>query len=72
MLGTPQVRTQLPHLTLAHPRNAKAPENEMHSVASLRDGVTIRFSYVHFIEQVDSMPWVVRHIAPISGKGECA
>jgi hypothetical protein len=47
-------------VTLAHPRNPKAPGNDLVRVASVRDGRRVTFGEVHLIEQIDDAPWVVR------------
>lgn len=60
VLAPRPVRPHAPHLTLAHPRNAKAPGNDLRCDESLRDGVRVTFAEVHLIEQVDDAPWVVR------------
>ncbi len=59
LAGRP-VRPHAPHLTLAHPRNPRAPGNDLANTARLRDGLRITFAAVHLIEQVDQAPWVVR------------
>jgi 2'-5' RNA ligase len=60
VLATRQVRSHAPHLTLAHPRNPKAPGNDLNSTASLREGLSVTFDEVRLIEQVDDAPWVTR------------
>lgn len=65
ILGAERARPHAPHLTLAHPRNPKAPGNDLHSAASLRDGLSATFDVVHLIEQVDDAPWVVRGTIPL-------
>lgn len=60
VLADRHARAHAPHLTLAHPRNPKAPGNELASIALLREGLRITFAAVHLIEQVDETPWVVR------------
>lgn len=65
VLAPRPVRSHAPHLTLAHPRNPKAPANELHSAATLREGLRIPFDEVHLIEQTDDAPWVVRETFPL-------
>jgi 2'-5' RNA ligase len=65
VLATQSVRSHAPHLTLAHPRNPKAPGNELHSTATLREGLSVTFAEVHFIEQSDDAPWVVCGTVPL-------
>jgi 2'-5' RNA ligase len=60
VLATRPVRPHAPHLTLAHPRNPKALGNDLQHTVSLREGLTMTFEHVHFIEQTDDAPWVVR------------
>jgi len=59
-LATRQPGPHAPHLTLAHPRNPRAPGNALLSAATVRYGLSITFAEVHLIEQVDHAPWVVR------------
>ncbi len=65
VLAHKHVRPHAPHLTLAHPRNPKAPGNDLKTAVSLRHGLTVTFDEVHFIEQVDDAPWVVRASVPL-------
>jgi 2'-5' RNA ligase len=67
ILGPLFVRPLTPHMTLAHPRNPKVPGNELTSAASLRDGLTVTFTDIQFIEQADNAPWVVRRTFPLAG-----
>jgi 2'-5' RNA ligase len=64
-LDTGQPGPQAPHLTLAHPRNPRAPRNDLQRAATLRHGLRITFAEVHLIEQVDDAPWVVRGTVPL-------
>lgn len=65
VLGARPVRPHAPHLTLAHPRNPRAPGNALESAAALRAGLSITFDQVRLIDQVDDAPWVVRGIVPL-------
>ncbi len=65
VLAAPHVRPHAPHLTLAHPRNPRAPGNELENVAAVRDGLSVTFDAVHLIEQVDAAAWVVRGAVPL-------
>lgn len=65
VLGDQSARPHAPHLTLAHPRNPKAPGNDLSNTAPLRHGLRITFGAVHLIEQVDETPWVVRGTATL-------
>jgi len=58
-LGSVPARRPSPHLTLAHPRNPRAEGNDLAAVASLRDGLTIRFESVCRIRQEGMSPWRV-------------
>jgi hypothetical protein len=60
VLADRHARPHLPHLTLAHPRNPKAPGNDLGATAALRAGLALTFEEVHLIEQVDGEPWAVR------------
>jgi len=59
VLASRDVRDQQPHITLAHPRNPKAPANALSNTATLPDPITITFPAVHLIEQEGSHPWRV-------------
>lgn len=59
VLGSRAVAPHAPHLTLAHPRNPKAPSNSLSNASRLTQPLTITFDTVQRIEQVDSAPWRV-------------
>jgi hypothetical protein len=59
LLGSPDVRDQKPHITLAHPRNPKAPGNSLSSTATLPERVEITFPDIRLIEQERGQPWRV-------------
>lgn len=46
-----------PHITLAHPRNPKAPGNSIENTAPLNHGLTIVFRRMTLIRQTDQQPW---------------
>lgn len=51
-------REQHPHLTLAHPRNPKAPGNSLARAQQLPAELVLAFATVCLIEQVDAtLPW---------------
>lgn len=52
-------RRQTPHLTLAHPRNPKAPGNDLALAATLSVGLTICFDVISLIEQTNHQPWKI-------------
>lgn len=56
-LGRLVTRTQSPHITLAHPRNPKAPDNRPEVAASLGAGRRCEFNRVNLIEQIAGGPW---------------
>ncbi|NQD35887.1 hypothetical protein HPT27_02560 [Permianibacter sp. IMCC34836] len=57
LLGTEAIRLQSPHITLAHPRNPKAPGNSLATATALTTPFTIRFSTISWIEQRGTAPW---------------
>lgn len=65
VLATEEARAHAPHLTLAHPRNPKAPGNDLASADPLRAGVHMTFATVHLIEQRDAAPWDVLGTIPL-------
>ena len=56
-LGREPIRRQSPHLTLAHPRNPRAPGNRLESAQTLSLPLVLRFEHLHLIEQVDGGTW---------------
>jgi hypothetical protein len=63
LLGSCQIKTPLPHLTLAHPRNPKAAGNDLHyAVQQTRYQpmpYPVTITKVCLIEQVAMTPWRV-------------
>ncbi len=59
VLGHPPQRHQTPHLTLAHPRNPKAPGNHISHTALLPREIRIHFNDIRLIEQREAGPWRV-------------
>ena len=59
ILGTDDIATRTAHITLAHPRNPKAPGNSLAIAATLPDEMTFVFDAVSLIEQEDRSPWRV-------------
>jgi hypothetical protein len=59
LLGTRVLRRQPPHLTLAHPRNVKAPGNSLAFANTLSVPMSVTFGQVHRIEQATESPWRV-------------
>jgi hypothetical protein len=58
-LGATDVRDHEAHLTIAHPRNPRAPANQDALLSVLPAPLTLVFREVALIEQSDALPWVV-------------
>jgi hypothetical protein len=67
VLGASTTGNQTPHVTLAHPRNPRAPENELWAAASLPIRLAITFTSVYWIEQDEGAPWRVRYTYVLHG-----
>jgi 2'-5' RNA ligase len=61
LLGAHDIRRQLPHITLAHPRNPKAAGNSLVNARVLPSHISVTFSAVHLIEQTGSEVWRIRN-----------
>jgi 2'-5' RNA ligase len=59
VLGTSAIRRQAPHITLAHPRNPRSPDNCLSNTAHLPEVTSVTFSSICFIEQRGNEPWRV-------------
>jgi len=59
VLGTTSVRRQAPHITLAHPRNPKAPGNDLAAARALPPDLAFGFTSVMLIRQEGGGPWQV-------------
>ncbi|MCC6929446.1 MAG: 2'-5' RNA ligase family protein [Gemmatimonadaceae bacterium] len=57
ILGRTDIRTQEPHITLAHPRNPRAPGNSLAVASALAEGVVVVFSSIRLIRQDGAAPW---------------
>jgi 2'-5' RNA ligase superfamily len=57
VLGKAQVRRQIPHITLAHPRNPRASANTLENALSLGSGRTLIFDVITRIRQRGSSSW---------------
>jgi hypothetical protein len=57
LLGSGAIAEQAPHITLAHPRNPRAPGNALAAAQSLPQPLTIRFDTCSLIEQHGQDPW---------------
>jgi hypothetical protein len=63
-LGGAHIRRQVPHITLAHPRNPRASTNNEATANLLPNGLVVTFASVSHIQQVGSQPWqVLEHYA---------
>jgi 2'-5' RNA ligase superfamily protein len=67
VLGAAAVRTHRPHLTLAHPRNPKAPGNSLAYATSVTKGATFALPTVCLIEQHGADPWVLLRAFELTG-----
>ena len=59
VLGRDDVRPHRPHLTLAHPRNPRAPGNDLALAHTLANPLVVTFVAATLIEQADGGPWRV-------------
>ena len=67
VLGTAAIRREIPHITLAHPRNPKTLSNTTANVSRLPSSLTITFANIKLIQQQDHQPWqVFDQFAPTS------
>ena len=57
VLGSVGARRLTPHITLAHPRNPKAPGNSLTAATSLVGGLTLSFRTVCRIQQEGAAAW---------------
>jgi len=65
LLGSVDIRRASPHMTLAHPRNPKAPGNALANAMVLPELFAITFTGVSLIEQTGATPWRVRGTFPL-------
>ena len=65
VLGTTVMRSQQPHITLAHPRNPKAPGNNPTAAAALGSGLKARLASVCRVQQDGGEPWQVLQRLPL-------
>lgn len=59
LLGPGPIRSQTPHITLAHPRNPRAPGNSLDHALTLPPEITVTFPEARLIEQEAGEPWRV-------------
>lgn len=69
LLQDPDAREHGAHLTLAHPRNARAPGNTDAALAAVPAELQLQFSTVALIEQHGAAPWRVLHEATLGSHG---
>jgi hypothetical protein len=71
ILSSSTVRPHAAHITLAHPRNPKAPGNTPMNAAPLERGLAITFPTVARIRQIGSAAWeqLSEHHLPCSREG---
>ncbi len=67
ILGTEDLPPHRAHITLAHPRNPRAPGNLPSTYASLTTPFTITLSRLSLVEQHGSAPWQVRRAIDLVG-----
>jgi len=67
VLGSCVLRRQRPHITLAHPRNPRAPGNEPAIHARVPQHTVVRFASVSRIKQEPAAPWQVLSHHPLHG-----
>jgi hypothetical protein len=65
VLGTGALRAHRAHLTLAHPRNPRAPGNTPERWGTLPSSLELTFGNVSWIEQRDGGPWRVLQTFPL-------
>ncbi len=65
VLGSPAARGVTPHISLAHPRNPRAPANGGGPLPKVAAGFAFTFTSVALIEQVASSPWRVVAAFPL-------
>jgi hypothetical protein len=59
LLGSSDIRHQQPHITLAHPRNPRSPDNCASNYTRLPQVLTITFASLCLIEQHAGQSWSV-------------
>jgi 2'-5' RNA ligase len=66
ILGSDRVSTQTPHITLAHPRNPKSPNNNLSNAGRLPNELAFTFTSICRIQQEGSAPWWVLERYPLA------
>ena len=67
ILGAGLVRRQAPHITVAHPRNPRSPQNIPANLCAVPSGLVITFDRVQHIRQEPQTPWQVIAELPLLG-----
>ncbi len=67
LLGNQAPRRHEPHLTLAHPRNPRAPQNVPATYADVPSPLHVTFGTVCLIEQSGHEPWQVLETYTLCG-----
>lgn len=57
VLASQEIARLRPHITLAHPRNPRAPGNSLETAWTLPPRWGARLSWLHLIEQESGQPW---------------
>jgi hypothetical protein len=65
LLGTSKIRPQVPHITIAHPRNPKADRNDLTLALELPAKIEITFRELCLIEQSRGEEWRVLRRYPL-------
>ncbi|MBT9489619.1 MAG: 2'-5' RNA ligase family protein [Rubrivivax sp.] len=69
LLADPAARVHHAHLTLAHPRNPRAPGNTDAALAGVPTALRLGFAQVALVQQAGAEPWQVLWQAPLGGLG---
>jgi 2'-5' RNA ligase len=67
ILGTKRARRHEPHLTLAHPRNPRAPGNKPATLLKVPSSLCVTFTTVSLIHQHVGEPWCEVREYAVSG-----
>lgn len=57
VLGSREIARPRPHVTLAHPRNSRAPGNSLEAALTLPPRWQARLAWIHLVEQDGDQPW---------------
>ncbi|MCC6244828.1 MAG: 2'-5' RNA ligase family protein [Gemmatimonadaceae bacterium] len=68
VLNRSGVRTHAAHITLAHPRNPRAPGNTDAALATCQQSLELPFATVALIEQHGNAPWNIIQQATLGGE----